>query len=341
MLAWRSVDGCAMQTATLARIAALPLVVTTQELRRAGLDPDIARRAVGAGAWTQLFPHTWLRTTGPAQRAHLVTAALGLAGPGAVLTGADGCAAIGLRDIPRQPSVAVLLPAHVRRAPRPGITWLHTQEPVTAQRHGAHHVAEPERAILDAARLSGSLRDVRALLCEGVRDGWTSVDAQRAALLDGPRRHRRLAHSALDSIAEGARSAPECELADALRPAVAAGRLAVLLNPQVLIDGALVCCPDAYIVGSALGVELDSKRHHGGEQDFEATLRRHDRAAAYGLMLLHVTPQTLRRGPGAYRELVCAAVEARLAGGLREPAGLTVLPCGPPVAGQTRAQRQR
>ena len=330
-----------MQTATLARIAALPLVVTTQGLRLAGLDPDIARRAVGAGAWMQLFPQAWLRRPGPAEREHLVAAALALAGPGAVLTGADGCAAIGMRDVPRQPSVAVLLPAHVRRAPRVGIIWLPTQEPVATLRHGAHPVAEPERAILDAARLSGSLRDVRALLCEGVRDGWTSVDAQRAALLDGPKRRRMLVHSALDSIAEGARSAPECELADALRPAIAAGRLTVLLNPQVLIDGTQVCFPDAYIVGCALGVELDSKRHHGGELDFEATLRRHDRAAAYGLMLLHVTPQTLRRGPGAYRELVCAAVEARRASGLREPAGLTVLPSGPPVAGRTRAQRQR
>lgn len=324
-----------MQTTTLARITALPLVVTTRRLRQAGLDPDLARRAAGAGSWTRLGPDAWLRRPGPAHRSHLVTAALALAGPGAALTGADACTALGLRDVPRQRDVAVLLPAGRRRGARPGITWLRTQDQVATLHHDGLPMAEPDRAVLDAARLSTDLRDVRALLCEAVRDGWTSVAAQRAALLTGPKRRRALVHSALDSVVEGARSAPECELADALRPAVAAGGLVVLLNPQVLINGELLCCPDAYVVGCALGVELDSRRHHGDPVDFEATLRRHDRAASRGLLLLHVTPRTLRSDPAAYRELVCAAVRARRTGGLREPAGLTVLPSGPPVAGTT------
>lgn len=236
-----------MHSTTVARTAGLPLVVTTHDLRQAGLNPDLARRAAYAGAWTRLFHDAWLRT----------------------------------------------------------------QDRVATLHHHDHRIAEPERAVLDAARLSGELRDVRALLCEAVRDGWTSVDGQRAALLEGPKRRRVLVHAALDSVAEGTRSAPECELADALRPAVAAGRLTVLLNPQVLPGGELVCCPDAYVVGCALGVELDSRRHQGDPVDFEATFRRRGRAASRGLTLLHVTPWTLRRDPAAYRELVCAAVEAR------------------------------
>ena len=232
-------DRGVMHRLTAARTGSLPLVVTARDLRRAGLDPDLARRAAHAGAWTHLLPDAWLRQPGPAQRSHLVTAALALGGGGAVLTGSDACAARGMRGLPRQPDVA-------------------------------------------------------------------------------------------------ARSAPECELADALRPAVAAGRLTVLLNPGVFLDGELICCPDAYVVGCALGVELDSRRHHCEPADFEATLRRHDRAASRGLMLLHVTPRTLRRDPAAYRELVCAAVGARRSGGFREPAGLTVLPYGPPIAPTAR-----
>jgi hypothetical protein len=87
--------------------------------------------------------------------------------------------------------------------------------------------------------------------------------------------------------------------------------------------------PDGWFAGLGLGWEVDSRRHHAEDDDFDDTLARHDRFARHGLQLLHVTPRRLRLAGAAYADVLADAVAARRAVASPEPSGLVVRPSGP------------
>jgi hypothetical protein len=77
-------------------------------------------------------------------------------------------------------------------------------------------------------------------------------------------------------------------------------------------------------VGTGVGGELDSRRHHGSQSALDATLARHARAERAGVALVHRSPQRLRRAPADFLE----ELQQRVAD-TPEPPGLVVVPRGP------------
>lgn len=309
-----------MRTTTAARTASLPLLVTRRDLVGAGIDLDIALRATRRAMWTEVLPGAWWRAPVEVTRGLRQAAALQLLGPAAALTGVDACRQYGLRDVPEDGRVDVVVPHRVRRDLGPSVRLHRTTAGVDADVMGGRRWARPVRAVRDACT-GRPLRDVRALVAAAVGDGWVGSAELRRVVDAGPRRGSAALCRALDDVDAGARSAPEAEAADAVRRR----RLPpFLLNPQLLLDGRLVLVPDLWLVGTGLGAELDSVRHHGSYDALDATLARHERAAACGIVLAHRSPRRLRADPaGLVDELVRRLPDCPA------PPGLVVVPRSP------------
>jgi hypothetical protein len=244
------------------------------------------------------------------------------------------CRALGLPDVPQEPIVEVLIPPGTRAVSTPYVVVHQSSRlPETWSRGGVRY-AMPLRAVVDGGRRLRDLQSVRALLLGAVGQGLCSAQELTAEVETGAQRGSALVRRAADDACAGAWSAPEAEAAELAGQAVQAGRLPpFLLNPLLHVDGQLVGRPDGWIVGTGVGWQVDSRRHHAEADDFDATLAVHDAYAGYGLTLLHVTPRRLRQLRSVWVEALVAAVEARRG---QEPTGLTVQPIGPLQAGPRR-----
>lgn len=297
-------------------------VVSRRQLVDLGVDPRRADRRLSSGSWTPLLPQVFLARTGPPTERQLATAALLHGGPGSALTGRVACRAWRLRDVPDGGEVDLLVPHGRRRVGGPGVRVVRTRRLPLAYELGDLVLVERERALLDAACDGMPLVDARALVLAAVTDGLAQVCALRRALDGGPRQASAHCRHALLDAERGAASAPEAEVADLVRPLAAARRLPLLLNPTLRLHGRVLGRPDLYLPTLALGVETDSRRHHEGVDDLDATLRRHAVFAAAGVRLLHTTPTRVRRTPALFlSELVVAVDQPWIV-----PAGLEVVP---------------
>lgn len=310
-----------------ARALAGEAPLTRAMLREAGLNPYLGDRAVREGAGLRLAPSTCLLGA-PATDGQLVAAARLHAGDDLVVTGALACRLLGLPDVPAEAAVEVLVPAGRRRVSTSFVRVQPTTRPPRWWTHDCGvRVAEPHRAVVDAARRMTALQDVRALVLAALRLRWCGPDDLRAELDAHPRNGTACCRRALRDGERGAWSAPEAEVADT---AAADPRLPpFLLNPTLTLGRVVIGQPDGWFVGRGLGWEVDSRRFHAGEDDFDQTLARHDRFAGHGLQLLHVTPKRARRLGNGYGDVLAAAVRARADAGQPEPPGLAVRPFDP------------
>lgn len=302
-------------------------VLTRDALRAWGLNPQLGDRVAREGDGLRLAPSTYVLSVS-ATDAQLVVAAREHAGDDCVITGLLACRLLELPDVPGSSNVDVLVPdgrrrvstAYVRVSPtiRPPRYWLHAS--------GAR-VADPHRAVADAARGLRSLQDVRALVLGALRTRWCGLDELRAEMDAGPSRGSALGRRVLLDWERGAWSAPEAELADVA--ASTAGLPPFLLNPTLLIGGLTLGQPDGWFRGIGLGWESDSRTFHGGDESFDKTLARHDEFGRHGLQLLHVTPRRARRMGSGYGDVPAAAVDARRRALQPEPPCLVVRPFDP------------
>ena len=317
-----------MRASTAARAALLPPLLTRADLAAAGLDTDVALRAVRSGKWSVVLPGAWTRRGGEVTRRERQEAALALLGDGAALTGPDACAAHGMRDVPGGP-VAVLVAHGVRRDLGPDVRIVRTTATVPVMQLRGLPAVAPVRAVLDAC-WQQPLQHVRALVLAAVADGWVDVSEFEQLVDEGPRRGSAAVRRAVLDAHRGARSAPEAELADVLVAAVRRGHLPpFLLNPELLLDGKPVVTPDAYLVGLGVGGEMDCVRHHASARALDSTLLRHDRATRAGIELHHVTPSRFRSDPQVYVDRLREAVAGRRQLTVPEPPGLVVVRHGP------------
>ena len=184
-------------------------------------------------------------------------------------------------------------------------------------------VVGPARAVFDAALDGMTLGDVRGLVLGGVADGRVTAAQLRAVLAAEPHNGTGLLRRALRDADRGCASPPEAELVDGL---VGCG-YPFLVNPELRINGILLGYPDTWFVGRGCGAEMDSRERHEGDDAFDATLARHDRFGAHGLLLAHLTPRRFRASPRLATTAVLDVVRAR--SGWTEPRGLEVIARGP------------
>jgi hypothetical protein len=310
-------------------------VITFAQVVAAGADRGLPAREVAAGRWQLLCRGIYLASAAAPTDLQRAWCAQLAGGDDAVVTAALVCRILGVADVPDLP-MAALVACDCQRAPD-GVRLLRTTRPADyPARDDGLRLAEPARAIVDAALMCGCLRDVRGLVMAALNGKHSTAARLRRELDAGPRRGSGRCRRALDDWDDGARSAPEAEAADWLRDEVRARRCPpFLLNPTLELDGVPLGSPDVYVPGTGLGSEMDSVRHHASAHELDATLLRHRRFLAAGVHLEHVTPSRFRADPAAWARQFASAAMSRRG---QEPPGLVVLPAGglQPAAGRRR-----
>jgi hypothetical protein len=270
-------------------------LATRAQLRSVGLsDGAIDYRCGPNGRWQTVLPGVVAAFTGEPSEHQRFTAAVLWAGPDALLGAGTAALLHGLRYLPAAAiaRVHVLMPHQIRRSSTGfvSVRRAHTM-PAGWTRDGLL-VVPPARAVIDACRGITNLRDVRALIAESVQRGRTTVDHLHAELREGASAGSRLARVALSEVSAGTRSAPEAELRSGVRRA---GLPEPLWNHNLYTpDGEWLAKPDGWW-REGVALEADSQEWHLAPHLWERTMRRHERMASYGILVVHAPPSRIRR----------------------------------------------
>ena len=177
------------------------------------------------GPWQSLLPGVYLAQTGAPQAQQHQMAALLLAGPDSVLTGACALSRHGFRV---QPPVLmdVLVPAsRIRRDA--GFTRIRrtTRLPPGICTAGEIRYAPVPRAVADAVRWGSKDREARAIVAEAVQQGYCPLPLLAEELDAGPVRGSARLRRVLAEVTGGIRSVAEARLpgADQAGPAARPG----------------------------------------------------------------------------------------------------------------------
>lgn len=283
-------------------------VITRRQALDLGLTPEAIRHALRPdGPWRRIVRGVYATFTGPVDDWQLARAALLYAGSAAVVSGAFACRAYGLRYVPDDEPLLVIVPHDVQRAVSPVAVIRRTRAMPQHRLIRGIPMAPPERAVLDVCRSRRTLREVRALLCEAVQRRLTTPDRLLGTLGAagcGSHQVRRV----LDDLVVGCRSAPECELRDLLATSSALGE--PLWNAPLSHGRGQVLVPDAAWPDARVVVEIDSAEWHRFGDRVEATERRRARYAALGWIVVPISPRRLRDDSQGVLGEIQAAVAA-------------------------------
>lgn len=293
----------------LAVLARQDGVVTRRQLVAGGVSPAAVRWNSGR-AWRVLLPHVvMLSREAPRPRQRQVAGLL-WAGPHSVLAGATAAAAHGITTADPRDRVHLLVPAPLssRRSGFADVrrTLLHDPDTVT---RGSVRLSSPARAAVDAARAALTERDRSAILIEAVQRGLCSVDdlaewVHRLRTRDSARLRIPLEHAA-----SGAWSLPESEVLELV------ARSAVLppawANPALEhADGSALTTPDVWFDDVALAVMVHSRQYHAEADAWDATVERDADLVGAGVVVVGVTPRSVRSDPRAVLRRIEGAHEA-------------------------------
>lgn len=271
-------------------------VVTRAQALRAGLSRHAVSYHLRAGGpWQPLLPGVYLTVTGKPTQAQREIAAVLYGGSYTVIS---GLAAVRHHRIayPESDRVDLLVPAR-RQCQSVSYVAVHrtTRMPKLVAGSQAVSYALPPRAVADAARWLTDLREVRALVAGAVQSRRCWIDELVTELREGPRQGSALFREVLSEVAEGVRSAPEGEL----RHLIIKARLPLpMFNPSLYLpNGTFIGCPDAWWPDAGVAIEVDSKRWHFSESDWERTMDRHSDLGQHSIVTLHFSPHKIRNEP--------------------------------------------
>lgn len=301
-------------------------IITTADLRGAGLDPRIAERQVRRGQWQRPTRGVYVTHARELTDLDLAHVARRVGGEPVVISSLVTLRELGLRWLPTTRTVLALVPPTVRTPSNGRVVLTRTKELATLDTwcRGELRMAPVARAVVDAARETRSLRDVRGIVLGAVADGWADVSTLTQVLSTTQRNGSGLTRRAIDDAERGAASPPEAELVDGLL----GGDVPFYVNPQLLLDGRLLGSVDVYFVGRGVGGEVESvERHEQDDGAVTSTYDRHERITSGGVDLVHLSVARIRRDVTEAAAYLLHQARARTAAG--EPAGLTVVPRGP------------
>ncbi len=260
------------------------------------------------GPWRRLLPGVYVTVTGVVSPDQREMAALLHAGPRSMLTGLAAARRHGF-SVPASGLIDVALPVSVRRQSNGFVRIQHTTRmPSEVCVSGEIRYAPPPRAVGDAVRRMTVARDARALVAQSVQRQLCSIQMLDIELKQGPAHGSAVFGAALDEVRAGIRSVPEGDLRELLRR----GKVPMpVFNARLYCGGKLVAIADAWWEEAGVAAEVDSKECHYSVEDWQGTMRRHDRLVAQGVLLLHFTPAQIRTAP----EEVLGQIRAALAAG--------------------------
>jgi hypothetical protein len=229
-------------------------------------------------------------------------------GEDAQVTGLEACRLHGMRRLPDQYGIHLLVPADRRLHSTVNVTVERTERlPKPFVRDGVP-IAPLTRAVLDATRRLRFHDPVRALITEAVQRGGVHPRSLLHELETGSRRGTAVPREVLKDVLTGARSVAEI---DAIRIWKHTGLPAPVWNaPLNDRSGRYIGTPDAWFAEVRLAWEIDSYEFHFQRDDYAATISRNTRYATAGITVLQTLPARLRTEPDEVAAELRAAYEA-------------------------------
>jgi hypothetical protein len=270
------------------------LLTRTQVLECGHTDADI-RQELRQRRWQRVLPGLYGSFTGEPTLEQRRLAASLYAGPRSQMTGVAALRWQGLRQLPGEERIHMLVP-HDSRRTSAGFVLVHRTKDLDerARRANGYAICSVARAVADACRRLEDLAAVRAIVAESVQRGLTSTTALQTELERAGRHRTRLLRMAVSEAVGGAASGAEAAVQALLEGSRILGP--ILWNPVLeTLDGTRLPTPDGWIPEAALALEIDSREYHLDPEGWERTLRRHNTLAEVGAMVLHFTPTEARR----------------------------------------------
>jgi hypothetical protein len=287
-------------------------VARRDQLLRSGVTPSIIRRRLRSGEWQSVLATVYAMFPGPLDILRREVAGWLYGGPGCQLAGPTAARIHGLRNVPSDPQVHLLVPHH-RQLASAGFVVLHR----TTRMEERPHLVPPfavcslARALADTARWCPDGPAIRALVSEAIERRLTSLPALRAESSSGRRNGSALLRITLDELARDTRHAPEQDLRTALLQSRELPR--IVWNPRLVgSDGRGLPWVDGWIDEVGIGVEVDLSTE-ASPDEWERTARRHALLEQYGVLVLQFPAARISRDPFGVRAAVERAYRHRRA----------------------------
>jgi hypothetical protein len=279
-------------------------LITVSQAGKLGISRSaLSRRSLsGNDPCQQVLPRVYGMFPGQLSDLQRASAASLYVGSQAQVTGTAALQLYGIRRLPENRTVQVLVPASRCVKDAKFVSVVRVVSPPRCRTVKAIPLAPVARAVVDAARACSSYDDVLSVASAAIMSRRTTLAAIEEEVAKASTRHTTdpAAARAVESR-RGSRSVPEAE-ARALF--VLAGLPEPLVNHQIEVGGELFV-PD--FLWPWFIVEVDSKEWHLLEPgSWERTQERRTRLEAGGYHVLPITPAQIRR---ASPEMI-AAVQA-------------------------------
>lgn len=274
-----------------------------------------------ARTWTMTLPGVYATSRHALTDQQRRRAALLYAGDTAQLADVTALAKYGVRYLPAEDDVHVLIPADHHRASRGFVVVRRTHRLPEPRRIDGLSYVPPERALVEAAARIGQPQTAHALLADAVARRIAQVATLVEEVEHVTGRGSGVVRRAVMEIAGGARSAPEADFARLCRSSRELPH--PMLNPVLILPDGRKVVPDALFPNSTLIHEVNGREFHAGEGLFESMQERHDAMTAAGLTVLHNSPRRIRRDAAAVLAEVVACY--RRLRGQQLPAGVRLV----------------
>jgi hypothetical protein len=284
---------CAVSSSFAAHLLFHDHVVHRDQALSAGLTPRAVKYRLATGQWRAVLPSVYLTHPGEPSRRQMLIAALLYAGPDAAIDGGDACWFYGVKAVPHDDRVHVVVPSASPARSRGFAVIRRSVMPISVVSTELLRYVDPATAVIAATRRMTNRRSVLAVLSDALQRRVTTYDELVRAHVQGPRRNSALADDALEDLGAGTRSAPE---ADFRRLVLASTVLpAVDYNVWLRLPDGRKLCVDALIESSAVIHETNGRTAHQREDLFQDMQERHDALTAFGFTVLHNAPSRIRR----------------------------------------------
>jgi hypothetical protein len=287
-------------------------IVRWDQLLRAGLPPETVRRRLESGEWQSVFATVYALFSGPLDARREQIAGWLYGGPGAQLAGPTAARLYGLRNVPPDSRIHLLVPHH-RQLLSAGFAVVHRTVRLEPQPQRVEPVAvcSVARALADTARWCPDPPLIRALVGEAIERRFTTLDALWKESSAGRRNGSALLRITLKEVGGDTSRPPEQDLRTALLQSRELPQIA--WNPRLVgADGRGLPWVDGWIDDVGIGLEVDP----GADaplDDWEHAARRHAQLAEYGVLVLQFPVSRVRQDPGGVRATVERAYRQRRA----------------------------
>lgn len=252
---------------------------------------------VARGHWRFVLPAVFATFTGALSTRQRLLAATLYAGPGTQITGAAALRLYGVRCVPVDAYVRILVP-HGRQLRCSG--WVRPQRTrrmdPQPKRIDPLTVVSVPRAVLDAARLCASERPVQSLVTEVLQRGFCTIGELQNELVAGPRQHSAFLRRVLSKSGRAAKAPPPSGASDLF----ASSRILPPVSWQTCLhapDGRVLPSPNGWIPEVDLGIEIDPGGRYTATDGWGPGPDPHVELALHGAVVLRFTHAQLRADP--------------------------------------------